>query len=112
MHPFAVVELLVLGSAIVSSVACVITRRVDVAHVARASGVAVAVVGALAILLGVMQLALVGDTPGLSQATEQRMFSSVVAESLDYAAITNVASAIPFFLGSWVLRKHAAKSAS
>lgn len=94
-----------MGSALLSAVACAVTRRAGVARIARAWGIVVAVVGAVGIALGIAQTLLAMETPGLSQASEQRMFSNAVAESLDHAAIISAASAMPFLLGWWVLRK-------
>lgn len=98
--------MLIFGVALSSGVACAITRRADVARVARVCGIGAAVLGASELALTILLTSRALDMPGQSRADRQRMLSNAVAECLYTAAFAGVASGVPLLVTGWVLRKH------
>ena|ERR1041384_6284899 len=102
---------IVLGTAsLIAALTCAVTRRRDLARMARTLGLAVLACGFLALVAGVAMTWSATSAPGLSQADRQRMLSNGVAEFVYNALLTVLVAAPALLVGHWILRKQPPKT--
>lgn len=105
MEVTGTIATVVFGASLAAGVACAVTRRADVAKVARGFGLATLAMGALGIVAGWVDARSASSAPGVTPADRRRITANMVAESA-YTAMATVVAAVPTLIASaWVLRK-------
>lgn len=97
---------------LVLALACLATRQVRIARLARALGFAVLACGAVALAAGLGMTWSGTSAPGLSEADRMRMTSNGLAEASYNLLLTLLLAAPAIASGHWVLRKSPPKDAS